>query len=224
MYEDEYEIMSDNESFGEIDYPDEPEFGYETEELMDTLDVDYEVLDYGEDDIKDAVILHASQRLEEYVLTENIDAVFEILKNDGLIFIDDWQQTSILQLACCHCCPGMVELLCKYDICGDNWTNFEESFNDFEKVFDNLRVIVEMNYFYKIGEWLIYCLWESVNLPTQGRRRIVNYLNDTRLLTEVQHGYLKKEIKEQFNRQFLPSIETKFPFGVSHTIANYMCA
>lgn len=224
-YNDYNDYMNDfNDGFGEIDYPDEPEFGYETDQMMSTLGIDYEVLDYGEDDIKEAIILHSSQRLEEYVLNENIEAAFEILKNGGLVYIDDWRQTDILQVACCHCCPSMVELLCKYDICGDNWANFEETFSDFEKAFDNFKIIVEMKYFYKIGEWLLYCLWESDTLPRRGRRRIVNYLNEVGLLTEVQDEYLKKEIKNQFDRQFLPSLETKFPFGVSHTIANYMCA
>lgn len=223
----ENEPMSDNENFGEIDYPEEPELNYETEQLMDTLDMDYETvveqLNYTEEDIREAVILHASHRLEEYVLNENFGAVEEILKNNGLIFIDEYLQTNILQIACCHCCPNMIKLLCQYEICGDNWTNFEETFTDFEKVFDNFKTIVDMNYFYKVGDWLLYCLWESDTLPRQGRRRIVNYLNETELLNEVRVEYMKKEIKEQFDRQFLPTLESKFPFGVNHIVSNYLC-
>jgi hypothetical protein len=230
-YEFDSEMSSEFEDdLGEIDYPDEPMFSYETEQLMDILDIDLETLvsDLGEQDEQttiSSIILYAVQRLEEYVYDDSIFKVEEILKNDGLNFVDEYKQTELLHIACVYGCPDMVEILCRYNIDGYNWqlgTDMEMNL-DFERVFENLQVIIEMGYFEQFGEFLVNILWFSDNLPRQGRRCIINYLYKQHLLEKIQENYLKKEVKDQFIRQFLPSVSRIVPFGVNYLILEYMC-
>jgi len=220
-------FMSDEMGFGEIDYPDEPELDYETENLMEVLDVEIDTEHYDNDPelIKEAVVIHASQRLEEFILDGSIFKVEEVLNRSGLNYLDDFKQTELLQLACLFCCPSMVEVLCRHNINGYNWmlgTDIEINL-DFDKTYDNLQVILIMNYFERFGEFLVDVLWFSDNLPRFGRRRIVNFLNENGLIGLIRENYLKREIKEQFDRQFIPTLNKIVPFGVDKIISSYLC-
>lgn len=214
-------MESECESF--LDYPEEPEFGYETEELIETMEIEMEFVDDFSHNVRESIIITVSQRLEDYILNEETVKVETVLKQNGLNFIDEFKQSYLLQLACLYSSSSIVELLCRYKLDGTYVVNFLPEITDFEQVFENLRVIVDMNYFEQYGNYLVNALWFSDDMPMQGRRHLLNYLLQQDLLNYIEpNSQLRESIKDQFNRQFLPSLNQIVPFGVSHLIADYL--